>query len=113
MLAIMQMYVEGVSTRKVRDITEALCGLEISKPGIGAGAKLDGEVEQWRERPVEKVYPHLMIDARYEKVRRGGEVISQGVLLAVGVSEDGTGKCWACGSPIRRAKPARVRCSTR
>ncbi len=46
-------------------------------------------MEQWRERPIEKVFPYLMIDARYEKVRRGGEVISQGVLLAVGVSEDG------------------------
>jgi len=89
-LAITQLYVEGVSTRKVRDITEALCGLEISKSQVSALAqKLDGEVEQWRERPIEKVFPYLMIDARYEKVRRGGEVISQGVLLAVGVSEDG------------------------
>ena len=89
-LAITQMYVEGVSTRKVRDITEALCGLEIGKSQVSALAqKLDGEVEQWRERPIEKRFPYLMIDARYEKVRRGGEVISQGVLLAVGVSEDG------------------------
>ena len=89
-LAITQMYVEGVSTRKVRDITEALCGLEISKSQVSALAqKLDAEVEQWRERPIEKLFPYLMIDARYEKVRRGGEVISQGVLLVVGVSEDG------------------------
>lgn len=89
-LAITQMYVEGVSTRKVRDITEALCGLEISKSQVSALAqKLDGEVEQWRERPLEKSYPYVMIDARYEKVRRGGEVISQGVLLAVGVSAEG------------------------
>ncbi len=89
-LAITQMYVEGVSTRKVRDITEALCGLEISKSQVSALAqKMDGEIEQWRQRPIEKGYPYLMIDARYEKVRRGGEVISQGVLLAVGVSEEG------------------------
>jgi len=89
-LAITQMYVEGVSTRKVRDSTEALCGLEISKSQVSALAqKLDAEVEQWRQRPIEKTYPYLMIDARYEKVRRGGEVISQGVLLAVGVSAEG------------------------
>jgi putative transposase len=89
-LAITQMYVEGVSTRKVRDITEALCGLEISKSQVSALAqKLDAEVAQWRQRPLEKAYAYLMIDARYEKVRRGGEVISQGVLLAVGVSAEG------------------------
>jgi putative transposase len=89
-LAIMQMYVEGVSTRKVRDITEALCGLEISKSQVSAlTMKLDEEIRQWRERSIEKMYPYLMIDARYEKVRRGGEVISQGVLIVVGVSTEG------------------------
>ena len=90
MLAIMQMYVEGVSTRKVRDITEALCGLEVGKSQVSTLAmKLDEEIRQWRERSIEKVYPYLMIDARYEKVRRGGEVISQGVLIAVGISTEG------------------------
>jgi putative transposase len=89
-LAIMQMYVEGVSTRKVRDITEALCGLEIGKSQVSALAqKLDEEIRQWRERPIENSYPYLMIDARYEKVRRGGEVISQGVLIVVGISGEG------------------------
>jgi putative transposase len=89
-LAVVQMYIEGVSTRKVRDITEALCGLEIGKSQVSALAmKLDEEIRQWRERPIEKPYPYLMIDARYEKVRRGGEVISQGVLIAVGISGDG------------------------
>lgn len=95
LLAIMQMYVEGVSTRKVRDITEALCGLEIGKSQVSSLAmKLDEEIRQWRERPLEKSYPYLMIDARYEKVRRGGEVISQGIA-----------KCWGCGWRIRKAKP--------
>jgi putative transposase len=89
-LAIMQMYVEGVSTRKVRDITEALCGLEIGKSQVSALAqKLDEEIQQWRERAIENSYPYLMVDARYEKVRRGGEVISQGVLLVVGISSEG------------------------
>jgi transposase-like protein len=90
LLAIMQMYVEGVSTRKVRDITEALCGLEIGKSQVSALAmKLDEEIRQWRERALEKSYPYLMIDARYEKVRRRGEVISQGVLIVVGISAEG------------------------
>lgn len=89
-LAIVQMYVEGVSTRRVRDITEALCGLEIGKSQVSALAqKLDEEIRQWRERAIEKSYPYLMIDARYEKVRRGGEVISQGVLIVVGISAEG------------------------
>jgi putative transposase len=89
-LAIMQMYVEGVSTRKVRDITEALCGLEIGKSQVSALAqKLDEEIQQWRERAIANSYPYLMIDARYEKVRRGGEVISQGVLIVVGISAEG------------------------
>ncbi len=89
-LAILQMYVEGVSTRKVRDITEVLCGLEIGKSQVSALAqKLDEEIQQWRERSIENSYPYLMIDARYEKVRRGGEVISQGVLLVVGISSEG------------------------
>lgn len=90
-LSIMQMYVEGVSTRKVREITEALCGLEISKSQVSAlTAKLDEEVAQWRKRPLgEREYPYLIADARYEKVRRGGEVVSNGLLIVVGISEQG------------------------
>jgi transposase-like protein len=77
------MYVEGVSTRKVSAITEALCGLEISKSQVSAlTAKLDAEVEEWRTRPLTEMYPYLIFDARYEKVRRGGSVISQGVWWA-------------------------------
>lgn len=89
-LAILQMYIDGVSTRKVRDITEALCGLEIGKSQVSAlTQKLDEEIRQWRERPIEKAFPYLMIDARYEKVRCGGEVLSQGVLIVVGVDAQG------------------------
>ena len=70
-LAIVQMYIDGVSTRKVRDITEALCGLEIGKSQVSAlSLKLDDEIRKWRERPIEKAYPYLMIDARYEKAAR-------------------------------------------
>ena len=89
-LAMLEMYLEGVSTRKVRAVTEALCGLEVSKSQVSAlTSKLDEEIAQWRERPLEKSYPYLVVDARYEKVRRGGAVVSQGVLIVVGIGEDG------------------------
>ena len=89
-LAMLQMYVEGVSTRKVSAITEALCGLEVSKSQVSAlSQKLDAEVAQWRARPLTEAYPYLVVDARYEKVRRGGAVVSQGVLVAIGISAAG------------------------
>jgi transposase-like protein len=101
-LALLQMYVEGVSTRKVSAITEALCGLEVSKSQVSAlTAKLDAEVNEWRTRPLTEAYPYLIFDARYEKVRRGGSVVSQGVLVAIGISEKGYREvlgCWVAES---------------
>ncbi|MGH9486452.1 MAG: IS256 family transposase [Terriglobales bacterium] len=101
-LAMLQMYVEGVSTRKVSAITEALCGLEVSKSQVSAlSQKLDAEVAEWRQRPLTEAYPYLVIDARYEKVRRGGAVVSQGVLVAVGISASGYREvlgCWVAES---------------
>ena len=89
-LALLQMYVGGVSTRKVTAITEALCGLEISKSQVSAlTSKLDAEINEWRARPLTEAYPYLIFDARYEKVRRGGVVVSQGVLVAIGISKSG------------------------
>jgi putative transposase len=90
LLAVAEMYVQGVSTRKVKHITEVLCGLEISKTQVSELAKgLDAEIEVWRSRPLEKTYPYLIVDARYEKVREGPHVVSCGVLIVVGISEDG------------------------
>ena len=101
-LAMLQMYVEGVSTRKVSAITEALCGLEVSKSQVSAlTAKLDAEVAAWRSRPLTEEYPYLIFDARYEKVRRGGAVVSQGVLVAIGISAAGCREvlgCWVAES---------------
>ncbi len=90
-LALMEMYVEGVSTRKVKDITEALCGTSFSKSLVSSLAgRLDAELEAWRSRPLEaKAYPYLFVDARYEKVRVGGRVVSQGVLVVSAVRDDG------------------------
>jgi putative transposase len=88
-LALAEMYVQGVSTRKVMAITEELCGFEISSSQVSkATAELDALFKAWRERPLGS-FPYVYLDARYEKVREGGVVIDQAVLVAVGVSEDG------------------------
>jgi putative transposase len=86
-LALMQMYVEGVSTRKVKDITEELCGTSFSKSLVSSLAtRLDAELEAWRNRPPEaEGYPYLFVDARYEKARVGHRIVSQGVLVVSGV----------------------------
>jgi transposase-like protein len=64
-LSMLEMYIAGVSTRKVSAITEALCGLEVSRSQVSALAeRLDLELSAWRNRPLEKVYPYLIIDAR-------------------------------------------------
>ncbi len=90
LLAIAEMYVMGVSTRKVKKITEELCGLSISRSQVSSIAKrLDEDIREWRMRALERRYPYLVVDARYEKIRRDGAVISQGVLIVVGVDEEG------------------------
>lgn len=90
-LALMEMYVEGVSTRKVREITEALCGTSFSKSLVSELAgQLDAELDAWRTRPLsETIYPYVSVDARYEHVRQGGQVVSQGVLIVAGIRADG------------------------
>ena len=90
-LALMEMYVEGVSTRKVKDVTEELCGTSFSKSAVShLAANLDAELRAWRTRPLEaKAYPYLFVDARYEKARVGHQVVSQGVLVVSAVGEDG------------------------
>ncbi len=89
-LALMEMYVEGVSTRKVTEITESLCGTSFSKSLVSALAgRLDGELSAWRGRPLTAPsYPYIYADARYEHVRVDGRVISQGVLVVSGVRGD-------------------------
>ncbi len=90
-LALMEMYVEGVSTRKVKEITQELCGTSFSKSTVShlAGG-LDAELRAWRSRRLEaEAYPYLFVDARYEKVRVDHKVVSQGVLIVSGVRDDG------------------------
>jgi transposase-like protein len=88
-LAVAEMYVQGVSTRKVAAIAEKLCGLEVTSVEVsGAAAALDGELEKWRGRPLGEV-PYLILDARYENVRHGGQVRSCAVLTAIGIDTKG------------------------
>jgi putative transposase len=88
-LAIAEMYVQGVSTRKVTGIMEQLCGLEVSSTQVSRAAQLlDEELTAWRRRPLNEV-PYLVLDARYEKVRHGGSVVSCAVLIAVGINPEG------------------------
>jgi putative transposase len=90
-LAVMEMYLEGVSTRKVRAITEALCGTAFSKSQVSRlTSMLDADLTTWRGRSLaDHTYPYLVVDARYEHVREGGQVITQGVLIVSGVRDDG------------------------
>jgi transposase-like protein len=89
-VTLMEMYVQGVSTRKVAAITEQLCGTSFSKSQVSAlTGTLDTVLAAWRERPLSVAYPYLSVDARYEHVRGDGHVVSQGVLIVAGVRADG------------------------
>ena len=88
-LAMAEMYVQGVSTRKVSKIVEELCGHQVSSTQVSAcAAKLDVELQLWRDRPL-GAFPYLILDARYEKVRHGGLLVDCAVLIAMGVGLDG------------------------
>jgi len=88
--ALTEMYVQGVSTRKVKAITEELCGHEFSAATVSRmNQSLDTELEKFAQRRLEEPYPYVILDARYEKVREDGVIRSQGVLIAVGVDWEG------------------------
>jgi putative transposase len=88
--ALAEMYVQGVSTRKVTEITEALCGQSFSASTISRINKtLDAELAAFANRPLEEEYSYLILDARYEKVREDGVVRSQAVQVVLGVNGDG------------------------
>ena len=88
--ALAEMYVQGVSTRKVTAITEELCGHRFSASSISAINKgMDEALGRFASRPLDEVYPYLILDARYEKVREGGVIRSQAVLIAIGINWEG------------------------
>ena len=88
-LALAEMYVQGVSTRKVSAIVEELCGLSVSSTQVSqCAARLDAELQSWRDRPL-GACPYMILDARYEKVRQGGQLLDCAILIALGIGLDG------------------------
>jgi putative transposase len=88
--SLAQMYVQGVSTRKVAAITEELCGHEFSASSISTiTARLDGQLEEFSRRPLEPEFPYVVVDARYERVREGGVIVSRAILIALGIDWEG------------------------
>ena len=88
-LAMAEMYVQGVSTRKVSAIVEELCGTSVSSSQVSECAKLlDAELQKWRDRPLD-AYPYLVFDARYEKVRHDGQLRDCAGLVALGITPAG------------------------
>ena len=88
--ALVEMYVQGVSTRKVRQVTEELCGHSFSASTISSLVRrLDGQLAAFARRRLEEPYPYLILDARYERVREDGVIGSQAVLIALGIDWDG------------------------
>ena len=88
-LSLAEMYLQGVSTRKVSAILEEMCGLEVTSMEVSRATKLlDDEFAQWGSRPLGQ-YIYLMLDARYEKVRQGGSVVDSAVLVAYGIDSIG------------------------
>lgn len=88
--ALMEMYVQGVATRRVKAITEELCGHEFSASAVSdINKKLDEELTAIMTRRLEEEYPYLILDARYERVREGGVGHSRAVLITLGIGWDG------------------------
>ena len=103
-LALAEMYVQGVSTRKVKEITEQLCGREISSSQVSRlAAQLDEELEDWRTRKLSAVR-YLVLDATYVKVRHAGSVIDCAVLIAAGVRTDGKRSILGCSVSVSEAE---------
>ena len=89
-LGVIEMYLWGVSTRNIETIMEPLCGFSISKSQVSElAARLDHDQHIWRMRLLTNEYMYLMFDARYEKVRENGCVVSKGFVVAVGITVDG------------------------
>ena len=88
--ALMEMYLAGVSVRRVEDITEALWGVKVSPSTVSdLNQKIYGQIEQWRMKPLEGKHPYVFLDGLWLKRSWGGEVRKVSVLVAFGVNEDG------------------------
>ena len=103
-LAVAEMYVQGVSTRKVTAIVEELCGLDITSTQVSrAAAELDEQLGAWRNRPIGEI-TYLILDARYEKVRHGGAIVPCALLTAIGIGPDGKRSILGCSVQLSEAE---------
>ena len=103
-LAVAEMYVQGVSTRKVTEVMQQLCGLEVSSTQVSRATQLlEEELGAWRDRTLGQ-YRYLYLDARYEKVRHGGTVVSCAVLMAIGVDLEGHRSVLGCSVSLSEAE---------
>jgi transposase-like protein len=103
-LAIAEMYVQGVSTRKVTKVMEQRCGLDVTSTQVSrAAAELDEQLEAWRNRSIGEVR-YLILDARYEKIRHGGSVVSCALLTAIGVLAEGKRSVLGCSVSLSEAE---------
>ena len=104
--SLAEMYIQGVSTRKVKEITEQLCGHEFSAATVSRiNQTLDEEMAKFADRRLEEEYPYLVLDARYEKVREDGVIRSEAVQwrsASIGKVGD---VCWRWNRPTERARP--------
>lgn len=104
-LAMAEMYVQGVSTRKVTAVVEELCGLEVTSTQVSrAAAELDEQLDAWRNRPIGEI-TYLVLDARYEKIRHNGAVRSCALLTAIGIGTDGKRSVLGCSVQLSEAEP--------
>jgi putative transposase len=104
-LAIAEMYIKGVSTRKVEAITEELCGFSISSTQVSRCASLlDDELQKFRGRMLRSKYAYVYFDAEYEKVRNDSAVIDMATLIAIGVNEEGKREILGVSSAISEAE---------
>jgi putative transposase len=104
-----EMYVQGVSTRKVKAITEELCGHSFSASSISTiNKRLDQSLAQFAARPLHEAFPYLIVDARYERVREAGVIVSQAVLIAIGIDWDGRRQMLGVELANRESRSVRV-----
>jgi putative transposase len=103
--ALIEMYVQGVSTRKVKAVTEELCGHEFSASAVSSVVKtLDERLQAFAERRLEEPFAYLILDARYERVREAGVIASQAVLIAVAVDWEGRRQVLAVDLATRESR---------
>lgn len=104
MIAVAEMYVQGVSTRRVKRVMEEMCGLEVTSTQVSrAAAQLDELLSSWRDRQL-GCYRYVVLDAQYEKVRQGGQVLDAAVLIACGIGADGNRDVLGCSVSLSEAE---------